>query len=60
MTTMEELGLSSLERVELLMAIERRFGVTLDEGAYAACRSVGDLKRLVQEPALAALLRGTD
>ena len=37
-TTMEELGLSSLERVELLMALERRFGVTLDEGAYAACQ----------------------
>jgi long-chain acyl-CoA synthetase len=39
-STMEELGLSSLERVELLMALERRFGVTVDEGAYAACRSV--------------------
>ena len=50
-TTMEELGLSSLERVELLMALERRFGITVDEGAYAACNSVGDLKRLVQEPA---------
>ncbi|HYP05859.1 MAG TPA: AMP-binding protein, partial [Bryobacteraceae bacterium] len=51
-TTMEELGLSSLERVELLMALERRFGVTVDEGAYAACGSVGDLKRLIVEPAI--------
>ena len=49
-TTIEELGLSSLERVELLMALERRFGVTIDEGAYAECRTVGDLKRLVSEP----------
>jgi long-chain acyl-CoA synthetase len=51
-TTMEELGLSSLERVELLMALERRFGVTVDEGAYAACQRVGDLKRLIAEPAI--------
>jgi len=49
-TTLEELGLSSLERVELLMALERRFGVTIDEGAYAECRTVEDLKRLVSEP----------
>jgi long-chain acyl-CoA synthetase len=58
-STMEELGLSSLERVELLMALERRFGVTVDEGAYAACRSVGDLKRLVLDPALAGPAAGT-
>lgn len=51
-TTLEELGLSSLERVELLMALERRFGVTLDEGAYAACRTVSDLKQLVKQPAV--------
>lgn len=49
-TTIEELGLSSLERVELLMALERRFGVTLDEGAYAAAKQIGDLKRLVTVP----------
>lgn len=52
-TTLEELGLSSLERVELLMALERRFGVTVDEGAYAECRRVSDLKRLLAEPAAA-------
>ena len=49
-TTIEELGLSSLERVELLMALERRFGVTLDEGAYAAAKQISDLKRLVTDP----------
>ena len=49
-TTIEELGLSSLERVELLMALERRFGVTLDEGAYVAAKQVSDLKRLVTDP----------
>jgi long-chain acyl-CoA synthetase len=49
-TTIEELGLSSLERVELLMALERRFGVTIDEGAYADAKRVRDLKRIVSEP----------
>jgi long-chain acyl-CoA synthetase len=52
-TTLEELGLSSLERVELLMALERRFGTTIDEGAYADAKRVSDLKRIVSEPALA-------
>jgi len=47
-TTMEELGLSSLERVELLMALEQRFGLTADEGAYAAAKTVADLYKLVQ------------
>ena len=49
-TTIEELGLSSLERVELLMALERRFGMTIDEGAYADAKRVSDLKRIVSEP----------
>ena len=35
-TTLDELGLSSLERVELLMALEDRFQTTVDEGAYAS------------------------
>lgn len=51
-TTLDELGLSSLERVELLMALERRFGVTIDEGAYAGARTVADLKRLVSQTGL--------
>lgn len=51
-TTLEELGLSSLERVELLMALERRFGATIDESAYAESRRVSDLKRLISEPSI--------
>jgi long-chain acyl-CoA synthetase len=47
-TTLDELGLSSLERVELLMALEDRFQTTLDEGAYAEVKTVGDLDALVQ------------
>jgi long-chain acyl-CoA synthetase len=32
------------------MALERRFGVTIDEVAYAAARTVADLKHLVSQP----------
>lgn len=49
-TTIDELGLSSLERVELLLALERRFGVTIDEPAYAQASTVADLQRLVSQP----------
>jgi long-chain acyl-CoA synthetase len=58
-TTINELGLSSLERVELLLALERRFGVTVDEGAFAAARSVGDLEKLVTAPPLPAAAQAT-
>jgi long-chain acyl-CoA synthetase len=51
-TTLDELGLSSLERVELLMALEERLQVTIDEAAYASARTVADLQRLVESPSL--------
>ena len=47
-TTIDELGLSSLERVELMMAIEEAFQVTIDEGRFAASRTVGDLEALAR------------
>ena len=34
-TTIESLGLSSLERVELLMAVEEHAQTTIDEAAFA-------------------------
>ncbi|MGE3518453.1 MAG: 1-acyl-sn-glycerol-3-phosphate acyltransferase, partial [Vicinamibacterales bacterium] len=46
--TIEELGLSSLERVELMVALEDTFGGRIDESAFAAARSVADLKTLVE------------
>ncbi len=46
-TTIEELALSSLERVELLMALEQHFHTIVDEGAFAAARTLGDLRGLV-------------
>jgi long-chain acyl-CoA synthetase len=46
-TTIEQLGLSSLERVELMMALEEAFQVTVDEASFAAAQTVGDLDRLL-------------
>ncbi|MGA2882271.1 MAG: AMP-binding protein [Bryobacteraceae bacterium] len=42
-TTMEELGLSSLDRVELMMDLEEKLGATLDERAFASVIKVADL-----------------
>jgi len=47
-TTLEELGLSSLERVELMIALEDRFQTRLDEGRFAEAASVSDLRQLVE------------
>jgi long-chain acyl-CoA synthetase len=47
-TTIDELGLSSLERVELMMAIEEAFQVTVDESRFSAATTVGDLDALVK------------
>ena len=49
----EALGLSSLERVELMMALEEAFETTIDEAAFAGARTVGDLSALVgQRPGI--------
>src|SRR4030095_3110875 len=47
-TTLEELGLSSLERVELMVALEDRFQTRIDEGRFSEVSSIGDLKELVE------------
>jgi long-chain acyl-CoA synthetase len=46
-TTIEELGLSSLERVELMVALEDAFHTHLDEGAFAGARDLKDLRDVV-------------
>jgi long-chain acyl-CoA synthetase len=46
-TEIDALGLSSLERVELLMALEEQFETTVDETAFAAARTVADVERAV-------------
>jgi long-chain acyl-CoA synthetase len=54
-TTLEELGLSSLERVELMVALEDRFQTRIDEARFSGAASIADLKQLVQEPAAGAV-----
>ena len=51
-TTLDELGLSSLERVELMVALEEKFGKTIDESAFARAADIAALEQLVRaEPA---------
>jgi long-chain acyl-CoA synthetase len=47
-TTIDELGLSSLERVELMIALEETLQVTIDEGQFAAARTVRDLEAITR------------
>ncbi len=48
-TTLDELGLSSLERIELMTKLEGQ-GSAIDETAFAQARNVGDLRRLAERP----------
>jgi long-chain acyl-CoA synthetase len=47
-TTLDELGLSSLERVELMVALEDRFQTRVDEGRFTSIASVGDLRQFLE------------
>jgi long-chain acyl-CoA synthetase len=47
-TTLEELGLSSLERVELMVALEDAFQTHLDESAFSGAVDVAQLRTLVE------------
>src|SRR6185369_3277486 len=47
-TTIDELGLSSLERVELLMALEESLQCTVDESRFSAATTVGDLEAITR------------
>lgn len=49
-TTLEELGLSSLERIELMAAVEQRFQTSVDESAFASARTLGEVKALIESP----------
>jgi len=51
-SSLDALGLSSLDRIQLLTELERRAGVSLDEKQFANARTVGDLARA--QPATAA------
>jgi long-chain acyl-CoA synthetase len=53
-TTIDELGLSSLERIELMTMLEEQFDTTLDEPAFSSVRTLGDLEALVRQASGAA------
>jgi long-chain acyl-CoA synthetase len=48
-TTIEELGLSSLDRVELMVALEDAFQTRIDESAFADARDLRQLRTLVEQ-----------
>src|SRR5712664_3637725 len=45
-----DLNLSSLDRVELMSALEQRYQVELSETAFAEAKTVADVQRLLREP----------
>jgi long-chain acyl-CoA synthetase len=47
-TTLQELGLSSLDRVELMVALEDKYQTRIDEGAFAGAQDLGQLRALVE------------
>jgi len=44
-TTIEELGLSSLDRVELMMDLEEKLDTSIDESVFASVKKVADLAK---------------
>src|SRR5260370_471061 len=51
-TKLEDLGLSSIDRVELMSALEDRYQVELDESGFAAATTVADLERMLHAAAV--------
>ena len=49
--TFEEMGLSSLERIEMMVALEEALNTTIDETAFSNVKTVADLERLASAPA---------
>jgi long-chain acyl-CoA synthetase len=56
-----DLGLSSLDRVELLSAIEDRYQIDLSETRFSSLNTIGDLERMLKgEPASRAVYHYPD
>ena len=53
-TTLQELGLSSLDRVELMVALEDTFQTRIDEGSFASAKDLGQLRTLVEHASTSA------
>ena len=56
-TTIDELGLSSLERVELMVALEDAFETRIDESAFAEAKDISALRATVEQGAEGATRR---
>ena len=50
-TSLNDLALSSLDRIQLMMELEQRTGTALSESQFASARTIGDLTRV--QPAVA-------
>jgi long-chain acyl-CoA synthetase len=48
-TSLEALGLSSLERVELMVALEDTYQTRIDESKFAGARTLDELRAVVQQ-----------
>jgi len=48
-TSLEALGLSSLERVELMVALEDKLQTRVDEARFAEAKTLGDLRTLIAD-----------
>ncbi|RPH60396.1 MAG: hypothetical protein EHM89_09000 [Acidobacteria bacterium] len=48
-TTLDELGLTSLDRIELTLALEEEAGLSISETAIAESRTVSDLHRALED-----------
>ena len=46
----EDIGLSSLDRIELMGRLEDQLNISLDEGAFASATTVGELRNLIENP----------
>lgn len=55
---LDELGLGSIDEVELLLEFESRCGRSANEGDFAAARTVGDLKAAVERMLAGGVERG--
>jgi acyl carrier protein len=50
----EDLGVRSLDRIELLALLEERLGVTLSDREVMLAKTVADLTVIVEQPAAAS------
>ncbi len=52
--TLEEMGLSSLERIEMMVALEEALNTNIDETAFSNVKTIADLERLTAAPTATA------